>query len=205
MSRTGSPGVPGPTLVGGSRRGFTLLELVLVVVTMGIVLTLALPRINVEGYKLNAAVRGITASLSYAQRLSVSLQHNVVVAFDSADNRIRIHEDNNNNGLIDAGERLSSLPLEDGVVFGRGSAAPLTYTTGGTGTQTFNFAGLQGAYPAITFRRDGSASENGGFYITTRRALAVNNPAWVRAAEVIRSSGRVIWYSDATGSWVQEN
>jgi prepilin-type N-terminal cleavage/methylation domain-containing protein len=187
------------------RAGITLIEIMIVIVVIGLVAAVAMPRFNLEGYKVTAAARGITAALSYAQRLAVTLQHNVVVAFDSAGSQIRVHEDDNNNGVIDPGERVTSTPLENGVVFGRGSAAPLTYTTGASGTQTFNFTLSQGGLPAITFRRDGSASENGGFYLDTRKGLSINNTNWVRAGEVIRSTGRVIWYNYATGAWVQGN
>jgi prepilin-type N-terminal cleavage/methylation domain-containing protein len=195
---------PAASRMGGTR-GFTLMELMLVIVTMGIILAAALPRINLEGYKVSAAVRGITASLGYAQRLSVSLQHNVVVAFDATNRNIRVHEDQNNNNVIDAGERVTSVPVEDGVVFGKGTAPSLTYTTGVAGAATFNFTKTQGGLPCIIFRRDGSASENGGFYINTNKGVAAGTNNWVRAAEVIRSSGRIIWYSYATSSWVQGN
>jgi len=189
----------------GGASGFTLMELMLVIVTMGIILAATLPKINLEGYKVSAAVRGITAQMGYAQRLSVSLQHNVVVAFDAANSAIRVHEDVNNNSIIDAGERVTSVPVEDGVVFGKGTAPSLTYTTGAVGAATFNFTKTQGGLPCIIFRRDGSASENGGFYINTRKGVAAGTNNWVRAAEVIRSSGRIIWYSYATSSWVQGN
>lgn len=185
--------------------GFSLLEVLMVIVVIGIVASIALPRFNQEGYKVTSAARGITATLNYAQRLSISLQHDVRVAFDQANNRLRIHEDRNNNGVIDAGERVTSRPLEEGVVFNKGAAANLAYSTGGTGTQLFNFTVTQNAMPAIVFRRDGSASENGGFYLNTRRGMALNSNSWVRAAEVIRSTGRVIWYSYATGQWLRGN
>ena len=195
---------PSPRRLGASG-GFTLVELMIVIVVMGIVVTASIPRLNLEGYKVSAAVRGITASLGYAQRLSVSLLHNVVVAFDATTNSIRVHEDENNNNVIDAGERVTSTPVEDGVVFGKGTAPSLTYTNGVAGTTTFNFTRTQGVFPCIIFRRDGSASENGGFYINTRKGVALGSNNWVRAAEVIRSSGRIIWYSYATSSWVQGN
>ena len=41
-----------------------------------------------------------------------------LVAFDSASHRIRIHQDANNNGTIEAGEVNSFTPLADGVIFG---------------------------------------------------------------------------------------
>jgi Tfp pilus assembly protein FimT len=186
------------------RAGLTIIELLMVIALMGLVLGMALPRVNIEGGRVNATIRCLTAALSVAQRMAVTDQHNVIVAFDSASGRIRIHSDDNNNGVMDAGERVTSTPLGEGVLFGRGSVPPLTYTTGSTSTSTFSFTRTSTGYPAVTFRRDGSASENGGFYLTTAKGAASGNTAWSRAAEVIRSSGRVLWYSYASGAWTQE-
>lgn len=194
---------PGPSSLH-SRAGLTIIEMMMVVALMGLVLGMALPRVNIEGARVNATIRSLAAALAVAQRLAVTEQHNVIVAFDSASGRIRIHSDDNNNGAIDASERVRSTPLGEGVIFGRGSVPPLTYTTGSTSASTFSFTRTSTGYPAITFRRDGSASENGGFYLTTNKGAASGNTSWSRAAEVIRSSGRVLWYSYASGTWTQE-
>jgi type IV fimbrial biogenesis protein FimT len=186
------------------RRGLTLIEMMMVIALMGLVLGIAIPRVNIEGGRVNATIRSLTAALAVAQRLAVTEQHNVIVAFDSVSGRIRVHSDDNNNGVMDAGERVTSTPLGEGVIFGRGAVPALTYTTGSSGGDTFNFTRTSTGYPAIIFRRDGSASENGGFYLTTIRGAASGNTSWSRAAEIIRSSGRALWYTYATGSWALE-
>lgn len=195
---------PALTRPGGTA-GYTIVELMITVTVIALLAAIAIPRLDTQGYRVNGAVRGLTASLGYAQRLAVSLQHDVRVAFDSAGGRIRIHEDRNNDGNMDPGERVTSTPLDEGVVFARGAAPPVSFTTGGSGMTTFSFTRTQGVLPCVIFRRDGSASENGGFYITTTRGLAAGNATLVRAGEMIRSTGRVIWHSYATGTWVQGN
>jgi prepilin-type N-terminal cleavage/methylation domain-containing protein len=200
MSGSRSP-IPSPI---DPRRGLTLIEMMMVIALMGLVLGIALPRVNIEGGRVNATIRSLTAALAVAQRLAVTEQHNVIVAFDSASGRIRVHSDDNNNGVMDSGERVTSTPLGEGVIFGRGAVPALTYTTGSSGGDTFNFTRTSTGYPAIIFRRDGSASENGGFYLTTIRGAASGNTSWSRAAEIIRSSGRALWYTYATGSWALE-
>jgi Tfp pilus assembly protein FimT len=183
----------------------TLVELLLVVIIMSIVTGLAIPRLNIEGYKVSSAVRGVTASLSYAQRLAVSLQHDVRVSFDAPNRRLRMHEDANNDGVMDINERITYTNLEDGVTFGRGTAPAITYTDGLSGPLTFNFTQTQTGLPLVVFRRDGTVSESGGFYLNTIKSIAEGTTRSVRAGEMIRSSGRVIWYSYATSSWVRGN
>ena len=188
-----------------ARSGMTLVELLIVVIIMGIVTGLAIPRMNIEGYKVSSAVRGVTATLSYAQRLAVSLQHDVRVSFDAANRRLRIHEDADNDGVMDVNERVTYTNLEDGVTFGRGGAPAITYTSGVAGPLTFNFTQTQGGLPVVVFRRDGTVSESGGFYLNTIKSIAEGTTRSVRAGEMIRSSGRVIWYSYATTAWVRGN
>jgi hypothetical protein len=100
---------------------------------------------------------------------------------------------------------VTYVNLEEGVTFGRGAAAAITYSNGVSGPATFNFTQTQGGLPVVVFRRDGSASENGGFYLNTIKSLNAGTTGAVRAGEIIRSSGRVIWYSFATGTWTRGN
>jgi len=195
---------PGGHAAGG-RAGFTLIEILIVIVIMGMVAAFAIPRLNLEGYRVNSAVRAVTASLTYAQRLAVSLQSDVRVSFDLANRRIRVHEDTNNDGVIAGTERVTYTNLGEGVTFGLGAAPPVTYTNGVAGTATFNIVGTQGGLPMVVFRRDGTASETGGFYLNSIRALTQGGTAQVRAGEIIRSSGRIIWYTYATGTWTRGN
>ena len=194
-----------PTSMDGGQNGFTLVEIITAIVIMAIIAAMAIPRLNLDGYKVSAAVRGVTAGLTYAQQLAVSLQSDVRVSFDSTNRRLRIHEDTDDDGVVDAGERVTSTNLDEGVTFGRGTATAITYSDGTTGTGTFNIAGTCNGLPCIVFRRDGSASENGGFYLNTIKSLAANRTNTVRAGEIVRSSGRIIWYTYATGAWTRGN
>lgn len=191
--------------VAARRAGFTLVEAVMVVVIIGILSAIAIPRMDLESYKVSSAVQGMTATLAYAQRLSITLQHDVRVAFDVPNNRIRVHEDDDNDNAMDANERVTFTPLQDGVVLAKATAPAVTYSTGGLGAATVNFTLQQGGMPVVVFRRDGSASESGGFYLTTRKAVASGSTRQSRAGEVIRATGRIIWYSYGTGAWRRGN
>jgi prepilin-type N-terminal cleavage/methylation domain-containing protein len=182
------------------RGGFSLIELLVAIGVIAVLAAIAVPRIDLDGYKVSAAVRAVTSSLTYAQRLAVSLQHDVRVSFDSANSRLRVHEDLDNDNVMDGGERVTYTPLDNGVIFGRGTAPAFTF-----GANSFNFNGRQGGLPMLVFRRDGSASESGGFYLNAIRAVAQANPSKTRAGEIVRSSGRIIWYSYGSFAWVRGN
>jgi len=178
--------------------GVTLIELILVVMIIGLVAAFALPKIDYTKYRINSSMRGLGTTLLSAQRRAVSAQHDVIITFDLPGNAIRIHEDADNDGVVDPGERTRGVPLGENVVIGRGSAPAHAI---GAGPVTF--VKRVGGLPALTFHRNGSASERGGIYLTSRRAL--NSAAYVkdtRLLEIERATGRASWYS-YQGNWVR--
>jgi len=184
----------GPQLSG--RAGVTLIELLIVVVIIGIVAAFALPRFDYTKYRVESSMRGVGTTLLSAQRRAVSVQHDVAITFDAGLNEIRIIEDANNNGQIDVGERTRGVVLGDYVVMGVGGAPAHPI---GLGPVTFarQFAGL----PALVFHRNGAASERGGVYLTSRRAMSSTEYANdARLLEVERSTGRVSWHR-YNGAW----
>jgi prepilin-type N-terminal cleavage/methylation domain-containing protein len=183
-----------------SRRGFSLVELLFVIVIIGILASIAMPRVNLASYRANSGAQVVAATLAYAQRQAISRQADTRVAFDMPNNRLRIHEDENNDNVIDGDERVTSTPLPEGVVFGRGSALARDI-----GADVITFTRTQDGMPVVIFRRDGTASEAGGAYLSTVAGLAVDRTADVRAVEVSRATGRASWFSFATGAWKAGN
>jgi len=179
------------------RNGFTLIELAIVIVMIGVIASIALPRIDVARFRVNSAFREIGMTLLAAQRAAVLRQHAVVVAIDSARGLLRVHEDRNNNGVIESGEPLRFVEFEEGVVFGRGSAPARPMGNG-----PIVLTKQQGVLPAITFHRSGSAGEAGGFYITSGRALHDDRYADdARAFEIQKATGRTLFYQYSGGAW----
>jgi prepilin-type N-terminal cleavage/methylation domain-containing protein len=184
--------------------GFTLLELLVVLAIVSLLSMLVLPTIEIVKYRMDGSVRGAATALLSAQRLAVKRQHDVVVAFDSVNRRLRIHEDANNNGAIDALERVRYVQFQDGVRYGLGMAAAL-----GSAEAAITFSESQGGLPAIRFIRNGSASEEGVFYLTSSRAAesadAESAPTrWARdsrAVRVDRATGRVSWFYYDPPGW----
>jgi Tfp pilus assembly protein FimT len=185
------PGPSGRQERARGQAGFSLLEVLIIVTLFSILLGLAMPRVDVEAFRLNEATRDVAAALARAQYRALLHQYDVVVWFEVTQRRIRIHDDRNNDGLIQPGEPLSAVALPDGVVFGHGSAPQRAM---GPGPVTFR---QRQGVPYVTFHRNGSASEAGGLYLTSTRA----GSAAARAIEVERATGRATWLFYDGSSW----
>ena len=164
---------------------------------VGVVTALALPKIDYTRYRVDSSIRGVGATLLAAQRRAVSRQYNVIITFDAANQSIRLHEDANNNGQQDSGERTTGISLGEQVVIGRG-ATPAHSIGAGPVTFTKRVGGV----PALTFHRNGSASQMGGVYLTSRRALnSGSHLEDTRLLAIERATGRVSWYGYVASKW----
>jgi len=169
-----------------------------VLVVLGILASIAVPRIDISGYRADAAMQSVGSALLVAQRAAVVRQHDVVVSFDASVGLIRIHEDADNDGRITPGERVRFEPLEDGINFGRGGAPAFRIGDG-----AISFTRKHEGHPAVTFRRNGSASEEGGFYLTTTRARSGGHAYDTRLVVVDRATGRTSWFHHTGSAWKQ--
>lgn len=183
------------------RRGFTLVEMLIVITMIGIMTGIALWRVDIARYQVNGDIQSIGTTLIASQREAIAKQHNVIVVFDTAGNRLRIVWDTNNNGTYDDGEHTRMVFLGDRVRFGLSAPSMPAIGTGAvTFTQTEGSSGMQ----AVTFSRNGSASEAGGAYITSLRSIG--DPKYVsdnRAMRVERATGRAEWWHYDGSSWVR--
>lgn len=189
----------GPRTSGSSesRAGYTLIETLAVLTLLGIMLAIAGPRLDISGSRTDSAMHALGNVLLAAQKGAVTRQHPVTVSFDLARGALRVHYDRNADGAVGTGETVRVQPLPQGVTFGQGSApsAPI-----GAGPVTFR--GRRDNLPMVTFQRNGSASEEGGFYITSRRdARGGGHPGHARVVSVERATGRATWSTYTRQGW----
>ena len=177
--------------------GFTIIEMAIVVVIIGLMAAIALPRIDLQKFQVDSAMQGLGTTLVAAQREAVSRQYDVIVMFDAGNNALRIHEDANIDGVVNGAERVRGVDLGEGIGFGLAGAPARTMGPG-----PVVFTQLRSGLPAVTFHRNGSASEAGGFYITSLRAInSGTRPQDARAIELERATGRVTWYKYVPPAW----
>lgn len=180
------------------RRGFTIVELLIVLVMLSIVAAMGLLRMKTTNYKSDAAAQLTRTLLQYAQRDAITRQSDVLLSVDAATNRIRMVEDYNDNNTIDASERVTWRALDEGTRFvappmGRVGGGALTAPYAGSALTTI--AGL----PGVIYRRDGSASSDFELYL----ALRTNVTNEYRAVILSPATGRVDIYRYTGAAWVR--
>lgn len=189
--------------VARTRRGFSLVELVIVMLIMGIVAGYAVPKLSLSRYRVDGVALSVRSALQTAQRTAIARQHDVIVSFDTANARIRVAPDPDNSGTIDGTEaNLAAwrpLGASEGNLFGlppRGYSTP-TVATPVLGSTLRKVNG----WPSIIFHRDGSASSEAEIYL----ANAARGRPQYRVVTVVRSTGRTdAWRfagNDASGHW----
>lgn len=181
------------------RPAFTLAEMMVVVVISGMMIALAIPRIDTTRYKADAVAQIIRTTLQNASRTAVTRQHDMIVSFDTVGERIRQHWDSNNDGQVTLGERITYRGLDNGILFtdpavngvsGSAIHSPIT------GSAVVMVSGM----PTITFHRDGSVSSDAEIYVS----IAARGPKMYRALVLTQATGRVDWYRLNTSSnkWI---
>lgn len=177
------------------RNGFTLTEMLFVVVIIGILTSMMTPLFSPGRWRADSAAQEVSVTLNAAQRLAVLRQHDVVIRFLLSDRLVRIHQDANNNGQEDDGEDWRVVELPETMGFGAGAVPTLP-----EGTGPVSFEVLQGN-PTLIFHRNGSASASGVVYLRPMEGSMAGSSTAVRAVTVERATGSIRCHSYRTGSW----
>lgn len=188
------------------RRGYTLVEMLIVVTMIAIITAFAMPHIDYQAYRQDAAVRGVRGALQQAQAYAVSSQHNVFVDVDQPKGVLYVVYDYNDNLTWDSGnnEHVLAVPLQDGVVIAQPtvvlpSVGAPTAGIGMTTPATVTVTGKTSSQLGFVYRADGAVSTDVQIYLNSKRH-AVRD--W-RALNVTPATGRVDWYKLVNGVWVK--
>lgn len=150
------PTVPRPE----RHRGFTLLELVIVIVILGVLAVVALPRISEGSFRSAAFAEQVATAFRFGQRLAVATGCEIQVEVSSATNSyaVRRRSDGTDSSCGTTGAFTLAVPNPGGSGAFSGNA-----TGGVTVTQ-----GL-----VITFDAQGLPNPNGGTAIVSGRSIVV--------------------------------
>jgi len=167
--------------------GFTLLEIVIVMVMIATLVAVVVPRLNAPRYRVDAAIQMFRNALTQAQRTALINQYDVIVVIDTVNEALKVSEDANNDGLIESTEHSQNFPLTDGLAF---VVPPVGLDSMVSVPVVGSQLGRLGSLPTITFRRDGAASSDLQLYIATPAT-----PSRIyRALQLVQSTGRSDWY-----------
>lgn len=193
--RTSRPRADGRRRPFSAEGGFTVVEIVVTLVVLGVVIGIAAPRFDTARARADGAALRVTSLLMTAQRRSVLRQHDVRLVFDTEKERVVLHDDANNDGARSDGEAWRVEELGDGVAFGTAGTPRVAVPE--DGPVTFDVDPDEGL-PVVTFHRNGSASQEGVVYVTSPSNAAATD---TRAVSVERSTGRTTCWTYRTGAW----
>jgi prepilin-type N-terminal cleavage/methylation domain-containing protein len=177
------------------RRAFTLIEILMVVVLIGIVLGVAISRVNFTAYRMDANVRLLQNALIGAQQTAITKNVEVQVMFDASNHRVRILQDTDSDDAVSASETVVYRALDN--------ASFMTPTTTVDGALAFYLTGagvIETGNPlqrAVRFAPNGSLSGDVVLYI----GFSSSRPDDMRAIAVTGATARTTFWSHGSGEW----
>lgn len=134
-------------------RGFTLVELVMILVILGILAVVALPRLDTSAYRSAEFHDQVVAALRYAQKSAVSHRRPVCVSFENQ-STLALTLDGNRDGTCETALVLPGA-ANNRVVSGDAAnvyflALPADLTFASDGTAADRSISINGAASAIT-------------------------------------------------------
>jgi prepilin-type N-terminal cleavage/methylation domain-containing protein len=182
----------------GVKTGFTMIETILVLVIIGVVAAIGLPRLDVYKYRSDATAVMIRSLIMQAQREAIVGQHDLIVSIDTARNRLVLAFDRNNDGNVADGERIRTQALPDQSKFAI-PPAPLTSSLTDYGAIRADELKSISGYPSVVFRRDGSLSTVLELYTTSGRGRTKD----YRVTTVVQATGRTDYMRYNGTKWVK--
>lgn len=183
-------------------KGYNIIELVVVMGIVAIFSASAIP--NYSRWVLKRQVDGeakkLSMDLQLARISAIKNNNNVVVTFNNpAANQYTVHDDTNNDNVVNGVEIVKTVPLMPRVSFGVFGAGiidpngtlivnPITLSTGGT---------------VLTFNSRGQASASGSVSLIPTSEVGLSNNL-LRSVSFIQATGNVeYWeYIAAQNIWL---
>ena len=181
-----------------ARRGFTVIEMSIVLAVIVILAAIALPNIDFKRYRMDANARTVQNQFISQQLTAIKLNMPVIVTIVYDQGLLTITQDANSNGVADSTEYTYNRTLVEGAQFlippvTVDSATP--YYATGPGLTYINHAYM---YPTVTFYPNGSTSGDVVIYIGSTAGRLSD----MRALQITGSTSKVKFYRMASdGTW----
>lgn len=187
------------------RAGFTMIEMAIIAGVVAIIAAVAIPNINFQRYRMDAAMRNIQNQLIGAQYTAVQRNVPVILTFFYCQAQFRIVIDLNSSGTWNSNEPRNWRTLSDGSQF---TIPPTTidgaapYYATGPGLTYLNASGQAitcRTSPTMTFYPNGSTSGDVVVYIGSGKSTDL---ASFRAVQIFGSTSKLyLWRMTSDGTW----
>ena len=180
------------------RRGWTMIEVAIVLGLVAILVAIALPNIDFARYRMDANARTVQNQFIAQQLTAIAKNMPVIVTIVYDQGHLTITEDANSNGIADPTEYTYNRSLVEGAQFvtppvSIDSATP--YYATGPGLTYLNQTYL---YPTVTFYPNGSTSGDVVIYIGSTSGRLTD----MRALQITGATSKVKFYRMMSdGTW----
>lgn len=181
-----------------ARRGWTMIEMSIVLALIAILVAIALPNIDFSRYRMDANARTVQNQFIAQQLNAVSKNMPMIATIVYDQGHLTITEDANSNGLADPTEYTYNRALVEGAQF---VTPPVTidgatpYYATGPGLTYLNQTYL---YPTVTFYPNGSTSGDVVVYIGSTSGRLQD----MRALQITGATSKIKFYRMMSdGTW----
>ncbi|QPJ66752.1 MAG: prepilin-type N-terminal cleavage/methylation domain-containing protein [Candidatus Nitrohelix vancouverensis] len=173
--------------------GFSLIEIMVVIVVMGVLMAISIPKISnwAQMYQINAEAQKVYFDLMLARSKAIGNNNDVIVTFDVSNHTYTIHDDTNSDGSADSGEEVKTVNLENNMKFGYDSS--IQDVDGNAMSAAADFGGAA----TLTFNSRGEASAGGGVYMLPSKDVGLSTDR-MRAVSIVMGTGSAdLWKYDS--------